>query len=259
MARKPNLRIQTTTLWEYPSQHYGPGVQGDAKFPGATPSFVIWNLLQRYTRPGDIILDPMCGSGTTLDVCRELDRRGVGFDLTPYRRDILRADARRLPLRNGAVDFIFLDPPYSDHIQYSGHPACIGNLNARHPAYWESMGQVIAELARVLKDRRYLGLYCCDSFSKGGGLCAIGFEMFRLLCRHFCAVDVIAVVRHNRSLKRSHWHGAALEGNYFLRGFNYLLVFRKTSGTGSPSGRGGPGGRQPRGDGPSRPPPQRQA
>ncbi len=51
---RPALRIMTTTLWEYPSQHYtsesGKIMQGDKDYVGATPSWVIWQLLQRYTR-----------------------------------------------------------------------------------------------------------------------------------------------------------------------------------------------------------------
>jgi hypothetical protein len=37
------------------------------------------------------------------------------------------------------------------------------------------------------------------------------------------------VTRHNKKLKRNHWHTSAIEGNFFLRGFNYLFVFRKNS------------------------------
>src|SRR3954463_11755259 len=77
--KRPELKLQTTTHWSYPSQHYGVGMQGHKEYIGATPSWVIWNLLERYTREGDTVLDPMCGSGTTLDVCRDLDRQGVGF------------------------------------------------------------------------------------------------------------------------------------------------------------------------------------
>jgi hypothetical protein len=40
-------------------------------------------------------------------------------------------------------------------------------------------------------------------------------------------VDIISVVRHNAKLTRGNWHKAAEEGNFFLRGFNYLLVARK--------------------------------
>ena len=49
---------------------------------------MIWNLLERYTKKGDRVLDPMCGSGTTLDVCKDMGREGVGFDLQPQREEI---------------------------------------------------------------------------------------------------------------------------------------------------------------------------
>jgi DNA modification methylase len=188
---------------------------------------VIWNLLQRYTRADDLVVDPMCGSGTTLDVCADLDRRGLGYDLTPARPDVQKADARRLPLDNGTADFVFVDPPYSTHIKYSDDPKCIGNLEAASPAYYEAMDEVIGEIARILKNRRYMALYCCDSFVKKKPFCPIGFELFALLRTHFRPVDIVAVLRHNRKLKRPHWHSEAVKGNYFLRGFNYLFIMKK--------------------------------
>lgn len=75
--KRPPLRLMATTLWEYPSQHYndsiGRAMQGDKEYIGATPSWVIWQVLQRYTREGDVVVDPMCGSGTTIDVCADLE------------------------------------------------------------------------------------------------------------------------------------------------------------------------------------------
>src|SRR5215471_4088891 len=110
---KPPLKLMTTTLWEYPSQDYGRSPHGDKDYVGATPAWVIWQLLERYTREGDIVLDPMCGSGTTIDVANELKRKPIAFDLAPpaARRDIRQADARHLPLENNSVDFVFIDPP----------------------------------------------------------------------------------------------------------------------------------------------------
>lgn len=219
--------METTTLWEYPSQHYGTGVQGEKGYVGATPSYVIWNLLKRYTKDNDVVLDPMCGSGTTLDVCRDLGRQGKGFDLVPFRADIIKADARNLPLPSGSVDFAFVDPPYATHIDYSDDPLCIGKLDARDGKYFEAMKEVIAEIHRVLKDRRYMALYVCDSFKKGKPFVPLGFELFRLLSQVFTPVDIVCVTRHNRTMKRYHWHKAALEGNFFLRGFNYLFIMKK--------------------------------
>ncbi len=234
--QKPPLHLLTTTLWEYPSQDYGRTPHGDKDYVGATPAWVVWQLLSRYTREGDTILDPMCGSGTTIDVAAELQRKPLGFDLAPMRADIKQADARHIPLPSASVDFAFLDPPYSTHVTYSDDPRCIGKLdageqletrNSKLETYYSAMAQVLAELHRVLKNRRYLALYVSDSFKKGKPFMPIGFELFALLRQHFKPIDIIAVVRHNRTLKRNHWHTAAVEGNYFLRGFNYLFIMKK--------------------------------
>jgi DNA modification methylase len=237
---RPALRIFTTTLWEYPSQHYGEGMQGDKDYAGATPSWVIWQLLQRYTRENDLVVDPMCGSGTTIDVARDLKRRALGYDLSPSRPDIFRADARKLPLEDAKADFVFIDPPYSTHIDYSDDPRDIGKLDAAGEdggkSYYEAMERVIGECWRVLKDRRYMGLYVSDSWRKrkggepgsgAGTFMPIGFELFSIMHRQFRPIDIVAVVRHNQKLSRGNWHKAAEEGNFFLRGFNYLFIMKK--------------------------------
>jgi DNA modification methylase len=227
MHKKPPLTIQSTTLWEYPSQHYGETIQGDQAYVGATPSHVIWNLLQRYTREKDLVVDPMCGSGTTLDVARDLNRRALGYDLAPHRDDIFRADARRLPLEDEKADFVFVDPPYSTHLEYSDDPACIGKLDAATGEYYEAMRDVIREIHRVLRPRRYMGLYVSDSWKKKQPFQPIGFRLFAMLEQYFEPVDIVCVVRHNRTMKRRHFQTEALKGNYFLRGFNYLFIMKK--------------------------------
>ena len=245
--RRPPLKVFPTTLWEYPSQHYDMKdadgftvtVQGDKDYVGATPSWVIWQLLQRYTREGDTVLDPMCGSGTTLDVCTHLKRKGVGFDLAPTRDEIRQADARSLPLPDASVDFAFVDPPYSTHVDYSSDPRCIGKLDASGDdagrAYYDAMDRVIGEMHRSLRNRRYAAVYVSDSWRKrrgekgggGGVFMPIGFELFARMRRLFTMIDVVCVVRHNAKLERSDFARAALEGNFFLRGFNYLMIAKK--------------------------------
>lgn len=229
--KKPPLTLQVTTLWDYPSQHYGRGMQGDAKYRGATPSYIIWNLLQRYTQPGDLVIDPCCGSGTTLDVARELGRKALGYDVHPTRPDIFRVDARKLPRElTGKVDFVFIDPPYSTHLDYGPDPRDIGKLDAASGRYYEAMAEVIAEIARVLRPGGHVGLYVSDSYEHdkhGGRFHALGFELFALLRKHLTPVDIVAVTRHNKTLQMGNYRRAADEGNFFLRGFNYLLIFRK--------------------------------
>ena len=116
-------KLQTTTLWYHPSAQYTEEPMGLRGYEGATPPWVVWNLLERYTREKDLVVDPFCGGGTTLDVARDLGRRGLGYDLNPQREDIFRADARELPLEDEKADFVFMDPPYSTHVDYSERPA----------------------------------------------------------------------------------------------------------------------------------------
>lgn len=55
----------------YAGAHY-------ATFPTEIPR----RAILAGSRPGDVVLDPFCGSGTTGQVCRELGRRFVGLDLS---------------------------------------------------------------------------------------------------------------------------------------------------------------------------------
>ncbi len=228
--KKPPLRLQTTTLWDYPSQSYGSKTQGDPNYAGVTPSYLIWNLLQRYTKPGDLVIDPCAGSGTTLDVARDLNRRALGYDLQPTRKDIFRVDARKLPPElTGKVDFVFIDPPYSTHIKYSDDPRCLGKLDAAEPAYYQAMEQVFDEIKRVLKPNRHMALYVSDSYVHPQKFYPIGFELFARLRQRFSPVDIISVTRHNKTLDMGNYHQAAEKENFFLRGFNYLFILRKNA------------------------------
>lgn len=223
--RRPPLRIQVTTLWDYPSQDYGEGQQGRAGYKGATPSYVIWNLLKRYTKEKELVVDPFAGSGTTLDVARDLNRRALGYDVHPTRKDIFRVDARKLPPElTGKVDFVFMDPPYSTHLDYGPDPRDIGKLDAGDRAYYDAMDKVFTEAHRVLKPGRHLGLYVSDSYVHPGKFHPIGFELFALLRQRFEPVDIVSVTRHNKTLEMGNYRKAAEEGNFFLRGFNYLFI-----------------------------------
>ena len=228
--RKPKLSPQITTLWDYPSQHYGDAdlasQRSSQAFRGATPSYVVWNVLHRFTKSGDRVLDPFCGSGTTLDVCKDTDREGIGFDLAPARPDIGQADARSLPLKNKTVDLVFMDPPYADNLTYSDDPRCIGKLKA-DGRYQRAMRLVLDECARVLREDCVLAIYVCDVFQKNRGFYPLGFELFEMARTHFVPLDIVAVTRHSRTLEMGNYRKAADEGGFFLRGFNYLLLLRR--------------------------------
>ena len=46
------------------------------------PERILGRILAACSNPGDLVLDPFVGSGTTLAVARKLNRRGLGFELS---------------------------------------------------------------------------------------------------------------------------------------------------------------------------------
>ena len=66
------------------------------------------------------------------------------------------------------------------------------------------------------------------ALKKGKAFHALGFERCAIAREEgLVPIDMVAVVRHNRTLEQGNYRKAADEQGFFLRGFNYLLLFRK--------------------------------
>jgi len=221
-------KLETTTLWDYPHQSYGATPKGNNKFQGVTPAFVIWNLIQRYTKPGDIVVDPMAGSGTAVDVCDEEGRKCLAFDINPQHPKIIKNDSRIIPIKDNSVDLVFIDPPYGDNVHYSDHPADIGHISAEDPKFYEELTKVAKEIYRILKPDGVLGWLIGDQWVKRR-FTPVGFYIYRMLTEDvgFTPIDIICVVRRNQSSNTALWHYRAKKFNFFLRGFKYLFIMRK--------------------------------
>lgn len=227
--KKTELILESTTLWDFPTQNYGNKLHGDNKFNGVTPAFVIWNLLQRYTKEGDLVVDPMCGSGTTIDVAKELGRRVIGYDIAPYRKDIIQNDARKILLNSNTIDFVFIDSPYSDNVKYSDHPKCIGKIPCTDEKFFKELEKVASEIHRILKPEKYMAWLIGDHWRKQTGYISVGFKIYNMLSNFLKPIDVICVVRRNQTSNTGLWHKRAREFNFYLRGFKYLFIMQKTN------------------------------
>lgn len=64
------------------------------KYWGKKPANVIASCIERFTRPGDRILDPFCGSGVTVTEAVLLGRDAIGIDLNPIALRIARSRSR---------------------------------------------------------------------------------------------------------------------------------------------------------------------
>lgn len=68
---------QRSNVWKYP-------VGGDGNdHPASMPEKLASDLVQSWSNPGDIVLDPFAGSGTTLKAAKELNRRYIGIEINP--------------------------------------------------------------------------------------------------------------------------------------------------------------------------------
>jgi DNA modification methylase len=228
--------MESTTLWDYPKQSYGKTRKGSNKYAGVTPAFVIYNMLRRYTEPGDLVLDPMAGSGTTIDVCKEEGRKCIAYDISPTRPDITQNDARTIPLKDNSVDMIFIDSPYGDNIDYNDHPGNIGKISAESEEFYGALDKVISECHRVLKPGKTLGWLIGDQWVKKK-FTPVGFKIYDQLSRHLETVDIVCVARRSQASNTGIWHNRALRFNFYLRGFKYLFIMRKPVESGQWKGK----------------------
>lgn len=85
--------------WAYPDNvlHFATecGNKGhSATFPKALPAWFI----KLFTEPGDWVLDPFLGSGTTSIAAKELGRNSVGIELLPEYCELARTACEEIPL-----------------------------------------------------------------------------------------------------------------------------------------------------------------
>jgi DNA modification methylase len=220
--------IEPTTFWDFPRQSYGLTPKGDNKYAGVTPALIIYNMIWRYTDPGDLVVDPMCGSGTTVDVCKEEKRRVIGYDIHSIRPDIIKNDARQIPLEDNSVDMVFIDSPYGDNIRYNTEPKNIGKISSESEEFYDELEKVMKESHRILKEGKVLGWLIGDQWVKKK-FTPVGMKIYERLCRHFEPVDIICVSRRSQSSNTVAWQNRAVRFNFYLRGFKYLIIVRKRS------------------------------
>ena len=69
-------------IWRY-ATGAGSSTKDDMAFehPAIFPEALARDHILSWSNPGDVVLDPMCGSGTTLKTAKQRGRRWLGFDI----------------------------------------------------------------------------------------------------------------------------------------------------------------------------------
>jgi len=78
-------------IWEYPTGKYN-STRDEIAFqhPAVFPEQLAADHIISWSNPGDIVLDPMCGSGTTCKMALKLGRRFIGIDISEEYCEIAR-------------------------------------------------------------------------------------------------------------------------------------------------------------------------
>ncbi len=195
----PRMPLSVWLAGQQPSrlQRAGRYVPASMAHPGKMLPAIAAQAVADYTAPGDLVLDPMCGIGTTLVEAVHLGRDAVGVEYEPAwaqlarrnlhhgraqgatgRGRVIQGDARQIdsllaPELSGQVALVLTSPPYgaSLHGQVTARPgAGVEKRDYRYSRDRNNLAHV--GLDRLL-DAMVDILIGCQPFLRPGGIVAM--------------------------------------------------------------------------------------
>jgi DNA modification methylase len=236
------FELECTTVWSFVRR--GKWATHNSKYRGNWAPEVVRNLILRYSKENELLLDPMIGGGTTAIECKLLNRNLIGCDINAdaikltkellnfeykYNPDIelLINDARNLSfLNNESIDFILTHPPYANIIKYSndikGDLSHIKDLDK----FCDEIEKVAGELYRVLKKDKYCAILIGDT-RRNKMYQPLAFKvMDRFLKVGFQLKEDI--IKHQHNCKATgFWVNKSKEYNFLLIMHEHLFIFKK--------------------------------
>ena len=245
-----DFKTETTTLWSFSKR--GKWATHRAAYRGNWAPQIARNIIERYSQPGDTVLDQMAGGGTTLVECKLTGRHGIGVDvnrdslmltmdalnfssrleepLEPVDIRLYQGDARRLDKIEGeSIDLIATHPPYANIIKYSGKETPQnGDLSkVRNIAeFVDQMRLVADECFRVLKPDHYCAILMGDT-RRNKHYTPIAFRVMQaFLEAGFILKEDIIKAQWNTQTEGL-WSRLSRDKNFLLIMHEHLFVFRK--------------------------------
>ena len=211
-------------------------------------------MMLRYTKRGDWVLDAFVGSGTTLIECRRLGRNGIGIELNAdvaqkgkeliekevnkydVTTEIIPDDSRTADIEKilgeygiKQVQLLIMHPPYYDIIDFSKDPRDLSKAK-NVDKFLEMFGEVVDNATPFLEKGRYFALVIGDKYSKGEWI-PLGFYcMNEVLKREYLLKSIIVKNFEETRAKRNQkelWRYRALVGGFYVFKHEYIMLFRK--------------------------------
>lgn len=251
--------IITDSLWIIDERDKSGAHRGDyhGNFIPQIPN----QLMRRFTKKNDVVLDTFLGSGTTLIECKRLGRNGIGIELLPkvaemaktrinqeslfdtkVFTEILVADSTKretrrrvdeiLKLHNRRnVQLIIMHPPYHDIIKFSNRPDDLSNAKSVKE-FLKLFGDVVFNFLDLLEKKHYLAVVIGDKYTNSEWI-PLGFlVMQEVLSRgkslKLKSILVKNMVNNRAKRNQEHlWRYRALVGGFYIFRHEYILLFQK--------------------------------
>ncbi|MGQ9642595.1 MAG: TRM11 family SAM-dependent methyltransferase [Ignavibacterium sp.] len=211
-------------------------------------------LIKRYTKKGDWVLDPFAGSGTSLIECKRLGRNVIGIDLSqeaaeiskanlskeknPYNvtTEIINDDSSTIDLENHLNRFhikyfqlIIMHPPYWDIIKFSDEKNDLSNAKSVKE-FLKMFTDILINTSAHLEKKRYLAVVIGDKYSDGEWI-PLGFLTMQEVLKHnFKLKSIIVKNFEDTTAKRNQkelWRYRALVGGFYIFKHEYIFLFQK--------------------------------
>jgi len=186
-----------------------PGAEEDVHMLPA----IVEHVIERCSSPGDVVLDPFAGFGTTVDRAVAMGRQALGVELLPERVEYLKnrvpsahiveGDARQVftTLRDAApgqfdtgVGLILTSPPYMTAEHHEADPLTGYEENdGDYNRYLHELGLVAAQCARLLVPGGFMVWNVADIYYRGNTTQLIG-DCARVLHQHLSLVGITEIV-----------------------------------------------------------------
>ena len=233
--------LEYTTVWSFPER--GNWATHNPQYRGNFAPQIARNIILRYSKENDIVLDPMVGGGTSVIEAKLLNRKGIGIDINPEAIKITKrnlnfkgkhdpfiklGDARDLSfLKDNSIDLIITHPPYLNIIKYSNGKikGDLSNISGIKK-FLNEMETIIKEFFRIIKPGKFVAILVGDTRKSRHYVPLSFYVMERFLKNNFILKEDIIKIQHNCTTT-PYWKTQVDKYNFLLIMHEHLFVFRK--------------------------------
>lgn len=98
-----------------------PLVEEIIKEPQFKPTYTTMELLNMFTKLGDLVIDPFAGYGSIPFVCEVFGRRWIGFEIDPLKYSVARELLMRRRITNIAKMKKYMKEKLASHLDFESH------------------------------------------------------------------------------------------------------------------------------------------